>query len=105
MLENKLKRTAEDREGSMNESELSFDPESYFVGKDLTTNWTSTNYQLWASILAPHREEPLRILEIGSWEGRSALFFLNFLPHATILCVDTFAGSIEHRAWPLSQRE
>lgn len=86
------------------QGEGSFDPESYFAGKELTTNWTSRNYQLWADILAPRREEPLRILEIGSWEGRSALFFLNYLPHASIVCVDTFAGSIEHRAWPWSQR-
>jgi hypothetical protein len=84
---------------------VSFDPNAYFVGKELTTNWTSRNYHLWADILAPRREQPLRILEIGSWEGRSALFFLNFLPRASIICVDTFAGSIEHRAWPLSQRE
>ncbi len=88
----------------MMESEASFDPESYFVGKQLTTNWTSRNYKLWADVLAPRRDEPLRILEIGSWEGRSALFFLNYLPHATIVCVDTFAGSIEHRTWPLWQR-
>jgi predicted O-methyltransferase YrrM len=33
------------------------------------------------------------ILEIGSWEGRSAVFFLNFFPRAQITCVDTFAGS------------
>jgi hypothetical protein len=80
------------------------DPESYFVGKEFTTNWTSLNYQVWADTLAPLRNEPLRILEIGSWEGRSAVFFLNFFPHAGITCVDTFAGSIEHRTWPWWQR-
>jgi predicted O-methyltransferase YrrM len=83
-------------------AEASF--ESYFVGTQLTTNWTSRNYELWAAILARHREEPLRLLEIGSWEGRSALFFLNYLPQATIVCVDTFAGSIEHRSWPIAQQ-
>jgi predicted O-methyltransferase YrrM len=82
-----------------------FDPGAYFVGKELTTDWTSRNYQLWADILASRREEPLRMLEIGSWEGRSALFFLNYLPHASIICVDTFAGSIEHRAWSHAQQE
>src|SRR5205085_9399750 len=87
------------------QGDAAFDPESCFVGKELTTNWTSRNYQLWADILAPRREVPRQILEIGSWEGRSALFFLNYLPHASIVCVDTFAGSIEHRAWPLAQQE
>lgn len=78
--------------------------EGYFAGAELTTNWTSRNYRIWAELLAGRRHEPLRLLEIGSWEGRSALFFLNYLPYATIVCVDTFAGSIEHRAWPLRQR-
>jgi predicted O-methyltransferase YrrM len=89
----------------MMQSEETFNSDSYFEGKQLTTNWGLRHHQLWAEILAPRRAEPLRILEIGSWEGRSALFFLNYLPHSTIVCVDTFAGSIEHRAWPLAQRE
>jgi len=38
----------------------------------------------------------VRILEIGSWEGRSALFFLNYLPLSRIVCVDTFGGNVEH---------
>jgi predicted O-methyltransferase YrrM len=80
------------------------DVESYFQGAELTTNWTSRNYGLWAHILAPRRDEPLRILEIGCWEGRSALFFVNYLPRASIVCVDTFAGAIEHRTWPLWRR-
>jgi len=87
------------------QSEETFNSDSYFEGKQLTTNWGLRHHQLWAEILAPRRTEPLRILEIGSWEGRSALFFLNYLPHASIVCVDTFAGSIEHRAWPPSQRK
>src|SRR5712692_9017796 len=86
------------------QDEVSFDPESYFVGKRLTTDWTSRNYQLWADIFASRRKESLRILEIGSWEGRSALFFLNYLPEARIVCVDTFAGAVEHRSWPIWQR-
>jgi predicted O-methyltransferase YrrM len=86
------------------EGDASFAPEAYFVGKQLTTDWTSRNYKLWANIFASRREEPLRVLEIGSWEGRSALFFLNYLPNASIVCVDTFAGSIEHRSWPFWQR-
>lgn len=76
----------------------------YFVGKELTTDWTSRNYQLWADLFAARRNDPLRVLEIGSWEGRSALFFLNYLPQCTIVCVDTFGGAIEHKTWPLWQR-
>lgn len=80
------------------------DYESYFVGSKFTTNWTSRNYKLWAGLLESRRDDSLRLLEIGSWEGRSALFFLNYFPRATLVCIDTFAGSIEHRSWPFAQR-
>ena len=33
---------------------------------------------------------PARVLEIGSWEGRSALFFLNYLPRCRLTCIDPF---------------
>ena len=36
------------------------------------------------------------ILEIGSYEGRSAIFFLNYFTNSKISCVDTWQGSDEH---------
>ena len=36
------------------------------------------------------------ILEIGSYEGRSALFFLKYFLNSKINCVDTWSGSDEH---------
>jgi len=89
----------------MMEGEVSFNSRAYFLGKEFTTTWGLRHHSSWARILAPRREYPMRILEIGSWEGRSALFFLNYLPNSKIVCVDTFEGSIEHRAWPTWQRE
>jgi predicted O-methyltransferase YrrM len=68
---------------------------SWFADKDFTSDWTSGNFTMWRRMLAPLRDEPLRILEIGSWEGRSAVFFLNFFPRGAIVCVDTFGGSPE----------
>jgi predicted O-methyltransferase YrrM len=68
----------------------------WYDGKDCSCDWTSGNIPVWARLLAARRKEPLRVLEIGSWEGRSALFFLNFLPAAHVVCVDTFGGSVEH---------
>jgi hypothetical protein len=44
------------------------------------------------------------VFEIGSWEGRSALFFLNYLPRCKVVCVNTFKGSWENHAWSLKQR-
>ena len=80
------------------------DFEKYFRGARLTTNWAARNYDQWADLLAPQRDQPLRIVEVGAWEGRSALFFLNYLPRSTIVCIDTFEGSIEHRNWPAWRR-
>ena len=42
------------------------------------------------------KKRKLDILEIGSWEGRSAIFFLHYFPSAEISCVDTWKGSDEH---------
>lgn len=71
---------------------------AWFAGKTLTTDWTSGHFRTWASLLAARRDEPLAVLEIGSWEGRSAIFFLQYLRKCTITCVDTFEGSPEHLA-------
>jgi len=68
---------------------------SWFRGKEFTTDWASGNFGLWRRALGPLRNEPLRILEIGSWEGRSAIFFLNFFARSSIVCIDTFGGNPE----------
>jgi predicted O-methyltransferase YrrM len=70
------------------------------AGKTFTTDWAAKNFFDWAELLHPLRQRPLRILEIGSWEGRSALFFLNYLPNSRIVCIDTFGGNIEHHRDP-----
>jgi Methyltransferase domain len=44
-------------------------------------------------------EENLQILEVGSFEGRSSLWFANHAligPNARLDCVDTWEGSVEH---------
>jgi len=74
---------------------------SYFRGKEFTTDWTSEHFALWHRVLAPLRDRPIRILEIGSWEGRSAVFFLTFFRRSQIVCVDTFAGNAEEQAYKL----
>ena len=71
--------------------------ERWFEGKRFTADWTSWHFPNWAKLIGRRRARPLRVLEIGSWEGRSTLFFLNFLPAAHITCIDTFAGGQEHR--------
>lgn len=43
-----------------------------------------------ANLLKSYRDIEARVIEVGSWEGRSALFFLNYLPRAHLTCVDLF---------------
>lgn len=59
-----------------------------------TSDWFSTAIPGIQRTLAGR--SPKNILEIGSWEGRSACWFLKTYPDATITCVDTFEGSVEH---------
>ena len=70
---------------------------SWYEGKSFSSDWTSGNFPIWMTLLRRYRDLAPRILEIGCWEGRSALFFLNYLPRSRLVCVDhfTFAGTAE----------
>lgn len=65
-----------------------------------TEDWHSTNIGMWERVLGSLKGRPgLRALEIGSYQGRSAIWLLeNVLTEANsgITCVDTFEGSDEH---------
>jgi predicted O-methyltransferase YrrM len=67
----------------------------WFWNGEFSSDWVWKNYSFWRRALAPLRDKPVRILEIGSFEGRSATFFLKYLPRSTIVCIDTFAGTPE----------
>lgn len=69
----------------------------WFAGKTFTSDWTSHNFANWSRLLAPLRGAGARILEIGSYEGRSATFFLEYLPDASITCIDLFPDSVQAR--------
>lgn len=66
---------------------------------EYTQDWFSSAAPLLEIHLKDFKgKENLRFLEIGSYEGRSTVWFLeNILTHETskIVCVDTFAGSEE----------
>lgn len=59
-----------------------------------TQDYVSSNVGHWAQFLEDYRDKPdVRMLEIGSFEGRSTVWFLtNVLTHssARIVCVDVF---------------
>lgn len=64
---------------------------NWFEGKDFTEDWSSAFFPAWESVLGARAGEPLEILEIGSFEGRSAIFWLEFFPKSRLTCIDHFA--------------
>ena len=66
-----------------------------------TQDWFSKYIPMWDLLLT--HQKPGKILEIGSFEGRSACYLIEKCAalvegEISITCVDTWEGSIEHRA-------
>lgn len=73
----------------------------WYAGKEFSSDWTSLHFPVWTEVLRHFRERSCDVLEIGSWEGRSAVFFLEFLPQSRLTCIDTFGGGAENHASPV----
>lgn len=73
---------------------------AWYEGKSFTSDWTSWHFPIWSKVLGPLRAREINILEIGSWEGRSALFFVNYFQRCRLTCIDPWTGSIEHALDP-----
>jgi hypothetical protein len=78
---------------------LSSDSEEFaawFKGKRFANaDHVSDKADSWLRILEPLRDRSVNVLEIGSRDGRSALFFLNYLRGCRITCLDQFRGDLE----------
>ncbi len=60
-------------------------------------DWFTNNIPIWISIFKRNiKKKNIKILEIGSFEGMSAVFFLEYFNSSKIDCVETFQGSDEH---------
>jgi predicted O-methyltransferase YrrM len=67
---------------------------------EYTHDWFSGYVPAWNLIFEQHK--PRRILEIGSFEGRSACYIIEkcasvLEEKASLTCVDTWEGSFEHQ--------
>ena len=58
-------------------------------------DWFSNSMNTWKNYLIPLKE--IKYLEIGSFEGRSAVFVGELNNVKEMTCVDTFEGSDEHK--------
>ncbi|MEN3974671.1 class I SAM-dependent methyltransferase [Emcibacter sp. SYSU 3D8] len=70
---------------------------------DVSKDWFTSRLCEWLGVFERH---PLpsapEILEIGSWEGMSALFILTNWPDARLTCVDTWMGGRTTAGTPLA---
>ena len=66
---------------------------SWFEGKEFTTDWIGRKAQAWFDVFAPLRYRSIDILEVGAFEGRSAVLFLNYFPSSTLTTIDSFQSS------------
>ena len=76
---------------------LKIDKEIYqnFKSVDITKKWFTNNLYFLSKNLSTLKVKNL--LEIGSYEGRSAIFFADIFSGTKISCVDTWSGSDEHK--------
>jgi predicted O-methyltransferase YrrM len=77
---------------SMDMSRSEFD---WFRDKQFTTDFVTLHIPSWDAVLRGLRGQNLKVLEIGSWEGRSAVFWLEYFPNSDVTCIDTFSGEGE----------
>jgi predicted O-methyltransferase YrrM len=78
-------------------AEITTDFETHAAQGQFQERWFDMNIVPWSVTFSRtfNRSDPVRILEIGSWEGRSTLFFLTYFGQAHLTAVDTWAGSEE----------
>jgi predicted O-methyltransferase YrrM len=84
--------------------------EAHAVQGQFKELWFDANIVPWCATFSRifNRADPVRILEIGSWEGRSTLFLLTYFTQGHLTAVDTWAGSDEYQynaTWDLRDLE
>jgi predicted O-methyltransferase YrrM len=62
----------------------------FFADKDFRRDYVGARALAWGTLFKDMRETTRRVLEIGSEEGRSAVFWLEFFAGAHLTCVDLF---------------
>jgi len=74
---------------------------------EYTTDWFTRHLPIWNPLLTATK--PKKILEIGSFEGRSTVFMINnatkYNDDVEIHCIDTWLGSPEHGDTDFTQVE
>jgi tetratricopeptide (TPR) repeat protein len=81
-------------------AEMRYIVEVQAKGYEFSQNWFGPHIPTWEKVVGKLAGAPgLKVLEIGSWEGRSTCWMIDHLltdAAARITCIDTFLGSVEH---------
>jgi len=75
--------------------QLQSEIENKHKGYKFTHDWINKNIKIWNKYLHQFINQPIKALEVGSWEGRSTCWLLDKVltnEMARITCVDTFEG-------------
>ena len=80
-------------------AEIRAEFEAHAAQGQFKETWFDMNIVPWCVTFSRlfNRTEPVRILEIGSWEGRSTLFLLTYFMQGHLTAVDTWAGMDEYQ--------
>jgi predicted O-methyltransferase YrrM len=67
--------------------------------RNFTKDWFTRNIYFWLILLKKNNllEKKIKILEIGTYEGFSAVFILSILKNSNLTIVDTFKGGPEQK--------
>jgi predicted O-methyltransferase YrrM len=79
--------------------DLRRDFETQIAGMEFTTRWFLGKIDMWEQVFSETGlagKDRLRGLEVGSWEGMSALYLLRRFPSLELTCIDTWSGGDEH---------
>jgi hypothetical protein len=95
-VENLLDKNISDRAETLNTPNNGSNRyQHWFDGMEFSRDWTSNHFDIWSEVFELHGKEFKNGLEIGSFEGRSAIFFLGFFPQLHLCCVDPFKDTHE----------
>jgi predicted O-methyltransferase YrrM len=64
---------------------------------EFTADWFTHNIKEWSSLLSHFKNEVCSILDIGCFEGRSTLWFLESIPKSMVTAVDIFKETEEYK--------
>lgn len=81
-----------------NKNYLKFLIKKIYNNKQISEKWSVNNVSYWHYLFSKffYLKKNYQILEIGSYEGASSIFFLNVLKKANIYCIDTWSNRFRY---------